>query len=126
MMESHHHHDSLFFSRPDQTSKGEYGLASTLDDDDDDRPSKLTTMESLEIGGEDDDNGISPRALNSVWFVPLFPDNRLDICGVQLMDSVHGVRLFKFFVVTWIGLLGMFYFVRFMVSSPSPRMLLQR
>ena len=49
------------------------------------------------------------------FFTPLFPDDRFVVLGSPLLDGVRAVRCFKFFVVTWLGLLVMFYFVRWMV-----------
>ena len=51
-------------------------------------------------------------------FTPLFPDDRFEIRrGLSLLDGIAAVRCLKFFLVTWIGLIGSFYLVRIMVRK---------
>lgn len=52
---------------------------------------------------------------NRILFTPLLPDNRFLVLGTPLLEGIKAVRLVKFFAVTWMGLFGMFYFVRLMV-----------
>lgn len=115
-------HDSLFLGQNGSNSKGEYGLVSSAEADlsDEGLPMKKS-LEALEIGDEEgcgmqgDESQVNPW--QRTLFTPLFPDNRIQCLGVQLMESVEGVRLFKFVIVSWVGLIGMFYFVRWMVSG---------
>ena len=117
-------HDSLFLSGKDN-DKGGYGLVTSAADDeetdyDGEGPSKIS-MQALEMGNEEGHDMPMNESAEHPWqrimFTPLLPDDRLYFFGVQLMDGVEGVRLFKFFATTWIGLIGMFYFIRWMVST---------
>ena len=124
-------HDSLFLRRNHELSngRGEYGLvtsatvAADYDDDNDDvlvtTKTSKSSMEALEL-----EQGVSSSSPSSttmaswhrVLFTPLFPDDRFELLGTLLLDGVQGVRMAKFFVVTWIGLIVMYYSVRWMVS----------
>jgi hypothetical protein len=124
--------DSLFLRRERNPSatRGQYGLVAmtpTVDEDSNvdecDEPTKVQALE-LEQGLSSPLSVSSSATICIRWqrilFLPLLPDDRLDCCGWLILDGVEAVRMIKFFVITWMGLLLMYFFVRFMVRSCGP------
>lgn len=111
-------HDSLFLGK--DGNKGEYGIVTNLDDDDDremdTRQPSSFKMQTMEMGNGEEgyDMDHEDESWHRTFFTPLLPDDQFSLLGLQLMDGVAAVRLFKFVTMTWIGLIGMFYFVRWM------------
>jgi hypothetical protein len=126
--------DSLFLRRERNPSaaRGEYGLVDMTPtgdehaddsnvDECDDEPTKMQALE-LEQGmscPSSASSSVAGSGWQRIFFVPLLPDDRMVYCGCGwlVLDGVEGVRMVKFFVITWMGLLSMFFFVRFMVRA---------
>jgi hypothetical protein len=114
-----------WFLRRERNPSAEYGLVAMtpmVDDDssidEGDEPTKMQALE-LEQGLSSPSSASSsaPSRWQRILFVPLLPDDRVHCCGWLILDGVEAVRMIKFFVITWTGLFGMYFFVRFMVRA---------
>lgn len=50
------------------------------------------------------------------WFRTIFSDNQFTLARVKLLDGAPAVKLLKFYMLTLIGIVSWFYFVRWVVS----------
>ena len=52
-----------------------------------------------------------------MWLQPMLPDDRCAIAGVKLLDGSAAVKLLKFEVLTFLGIVSMFSLVRWVVRA---------
>ena len=82
------------------------------------------TVSNIEDGREDvcisDDEiecTVGNERWQKLWFQPLLPDDRFAIARVKLLDGPCAVKLLKFVLVTFLGIVSMFGLVRWVVRA---------
>jgi hypothetical protein len=81
-----------------------------------DEASAMGDHASVSIAESQHSSAIIPREWQRLLLTPLLPDDRFVAFGMPVVDGLPAIRLLKFTAFTWMGLMVMFLFVRWMVS----------